>query len=713
MKIKKSFRCKIAMYLALVMILYAVTLQGGVVNIYAETGYGQSTPSDNETHEGGGSEGETVSYSSISENQLKSISVSGQLERTEYDHGDTLDMTGVTIWAHYFKGEDKDVTSDVKIEKLTAGDTEVKVTYQEGDITKSDVIKGIKVDKAVPDIGEVSYTGAPLYDTTSVSAVTLTWSNQKIEGLISLTSDSLSANVTTYQWKFEPDNKKYYKNSEGIITLTVTANYMTALGKAGEMSSKEYIYGEKLNFTGLEFIAYYLDGSNKKVSAEALTYTQPEAGQTSINVSYEGAVCEISGLTIHRATPSYEIPTGLKAVCGDSLSSVTLPEGFTWEDSTQKLNAGDDEDGQSVVCRAIYTPADQINYEKASVDIPVFVNHELAISSNHDGKTHALKCAHCDYAAASQSCSGGKATCVSKAKCAVCGDEYGTLDASNHAAELKYHKSVKETCTEDGSSAYWQCESCGKCYNDAKGMSECEKSGLVIKAHHTLTHVPAKKATSKKAGSKEYYDCTACGKYFSDEGKTEIKKNSWIIPYVKKTVTVELGKKLKLSQIMNGISAFEKMTLSNASKYKKYFTVNGKNGTITTKKYYKKKIKNTIPVKISAAGKVYTVKVKIVIPAPKVTISRAKLIIGGKDAYQYKLKYDIKNATKIKVRVLPGCVSDSTRKAMNNYFDSKTAQSKGVVWFRVMKTTLNKSKIKFQVVAYYGDNQSEAVVIEK
>ena len=54
-------------------------------------------------------------------------------------------------------------------------------------------------------------------------------------------------------------------------------------------------------------------------------------------------------------------------------------------------------------------------------------------ASNGDG-THTRKCT-VDGCAGSETkdCSGGKATCRDKAKCAVCGKTYGELDAKNHA----------------------------------------------------------------------------------------------------------------------------------------------------------------------------------------------------------------------------------------------------------------------------------------
>ena len=87
------------------------------------------------------------------------------------------------------------------------------------------------------------------------------------------------------------------------------------------------------------------------------------------------------------------------------------------------------------------------------------------------------------------------------------------------------------TCTEDGNSAYWYCEICGKYYSDAEGKNEIEKDSWIIKAGgHQLVAVPAVEPTTTSAGNTAYWYCPDCGKYYSDaEGKNEIEKDSWIL----------------------------------------------------------------------------------------------------------------------------------------------------------------------------------------
>ena len=98
--------------------------------------------------------------------------------------------------------------------------------------------------------------------------------------------------------------------------------------------------------------------------------------------------------------------------------------------------------------------------------------------SNGDG-THTRKCT-VDGCAGSETkdCSGGKATCRDKAKCAVCGKTYGELDAKNHA-DLKHVPAKAATWVAEGNIEYWYCEGCGRYFSDRDGTKEIRKADTV------------------------------------------------------------------------------------------------------------------------------------------------------------------------------------------------------------------------------------------
>ena len=98
--------------------------------------------------------------------------------------------------------------------------------------------------------------------------------------------------------------------------------------------------------------------------------------------------------------------------------------------------------------------------------------------SNGDG-THTRKCTVDGCKGFEiKDCSGGKATCKDKAKCEVCGAEYGELDPKNHT-DLKHFPAKAATKTAEGNIEYWYCEGCGKYFSDKDGTKEIKKADTV------------------------------------------------------------------------------------------------------------------------------------------------------------------------------------------------------------------------------------------
>lgn len=73
---------------------------------------------------------------------------------------------------------------------------------------------------------------------------------------------------------------------------------------------------------------------------------------------------------------------------------------------------------------------------------------------------------------------GGTATCTEKAKCGLCGAEFG--DFLPHS--LTKTEAKAPTCTEVGNEAYWTCETCGKYFSDAESKTEIILDSTVLPA---------------------------------------------------------------------------------------------------------------------------------------------------------------------------------------------------------------------------------------
>ena len=101
-------------------------------------------------------------------------------------------------------------------------------------------------------------------------------------------------------------------------------------------------------------------GTNTFKASFVPTDTENYNTKTNIDVS----------VTVGKADPTYTVPTGLEATYGDTLSSVTLPTGWSWANGSQKVGNAD-----TKTFKATYTPADTDNYNVVNnIDVTVTVN---------------------------------------------------------------------------------------------------------------------------------------------------------------------------------------------------------------------------------------------------------------------------------------------------------------------------------------------------
>ena len=231
--------------------------------------------------------------------------------------------------------------------------------------------------------------------------------------------------------------------------------------------------------------------------------------------------------------------------------------------------------------------ANQANCKHEYVTVPA-----VEPTCTEPGKTEGKYCKKCGYVEKEQveiPASGHKmtkteakaATCTEAGNkeywtCSTChkvfSDEHGETETTvaDMTIQAKGHTMTKteakaSTCTEDGNTAYWTCNTCHKVFSDESGEIETTIEAMTIKATghdwtpewtvdkeascteegsrshhckkcsevkdretiakkaHNLTKVEAKAATCTKAGNKEYWTCSTCHNVFSDEhGKTEI-----------------------------------------------------------------------------------------------------------------------------------------------------------------------------------------------
>ena len=110
--------------------------------------------------------------------------------------------------------------------------------------------------------------------------------------------------------------------------------------------------------------------------------------------------------------------------------------------------------------------------------------------------THTRSCTNYCREVDTANCTGGKATCTTKAVCEVCGGEYGEKDSNNH--DLVQHAAKAPTCTKPGWNAYDTC-------------SRCDYTTYVeLPAQHDLKQHAAKAPTCTEKGWNAYETCSRC-----------------------------------------------------------------------------------------------------------------------------------------------------------------------------------------------------------
>lgn len=92
--------------------------------------------------------------------------------------------------------------------------------------------------------------------------------------------------------------------------------------------------------------------------------------------------------------------------------------------------------------------------------------------------THSRSCT-CN-AVETENCFGGEATCTAKAKCATCGEEYGTINPNHHGDKLTHVAAKAATTNEEGNIEYWYCEACHRYFSDAGVQKEIAQADTVI-----------------------------------------------------------------------------------------------------------------------------------------------------------------------------------------------------------------------------------------
>ena len=185
------------------------------------------------------------------------------------------------------------------------------------------------------------------------------------------------------EWIFEPTDTEKYLTVSGRSNITVEKAQ-----QYGKLSMAGYTYGKTpstptlTDQTGdLNAQVTYSYAAADSGSVQTWDISNPPAlnagtyrmyasiGDTDNYYGFEAVYCEF---VVAKAMPTYTAPTGLTAKYGQTLADVTLPDGWSWMDSSESVG------GASTAAKtfqAKFTPTDAVNYNMVeNIELEVMVN---------------------------------------------------------------------------------------------------------------------------------------------------------------------------------------------------------------------------------------------------------------------------------------------------------------------------------------------------
>ena len=246
-------------------------------------------------------------------NLLKKIQIITPPTETAYEIGDTIDLTGMVVYAFYSDGTSHEISNYTYSPHVvsSASDTEVTITYTEDGITKTaiqDITVGntpnlVSIAVSVPPT-KVIYKAGEYFDPSGM-VVTATFDNGTTKNVSGYTYSP----TRTLQQDDSVITISYTKKG---VTKTTTQNitvvYLTSIAITNPPTYTSYYDDEIFNTAGMEVTAYYSDST----SAVITTYSVSPSGAlpygtTSVTISYsEGGITKTTTQNVSVSIRTYD-----------------------------------------------------------------------------------------------------------------------------------------------------------------------------------------------------------------------------------------------------------------------------------------------------------------------------------------------------------------------------------------------------------------------
>mgnify|MGYP004505334407 CR=1 FL=1 len=196
---------------------------------------------------------------------------------------------------------------------------------------------------------------------------------------------------TTYSSKFAPVDAGTYtitykvkdSNPNYVGSVTYTFTIKKAQLNKPTASTTSFVYdGTSKGYSSFhDSDVFEFTGTNSATNVGNYSLTISLKDKNNYEWKDDGTTTDVViNWSITQATPDYTVPTGLTGLKGKTLNDITLPDRFTWNDTTVVLTAG------THTYKATYTPVDITNYKTITdIDIEVDVKDLFDVMTSVDG----------------------------------------------------------------------------------------------------------------------------------------------------------------------------------------------------------------------------------------------------------------------------------------------------------------------------------------
>lgn len=401
----------------------------------------------------------------------------------------------------------------------------------------------VTVSQATPNVTTVPTVADRVYHSTAaltdsdLVGGSVSWTvggvEKTVEGSWSWKTNGTvpTTNVNSYVAVFNPtDTTNYVPVTKNITVRVVAATAYVAEKPTvsaityGQTLSDATIAGGKVQYsendtTLVDGTFSWKDASLAPNCADSNLTTYVLVFTPTDRANYNTVETDVT-ITVNKVKDAPHMPGSAMSVpySNKTVGTVTLAKDWTWQESDKATAL---EVGVPVTATAVYNGADKGNYENESVVITItrsdceHKNTEVrgekestCKEEGYSGDTYCKDCGECistGHAIEKKEHSGGTATCTHKAKCSVCGAEYGTLNPNNHEA-IKLVGKKDADCTSSGYTGDKCCSGCNAVLEKGKTIAATGHD-----YHSEITRQPTTTAEGERT-----YTCVNCNDTYTE-----------------------------------------------------------------------------------------------------------------------------------------------------------------------------------------------------